>query len=86
MSTPNPVIKALAPEAVAILKALEAFDATMGTDPTQWALRFPGAKLVLDGTILSEVPVLNQAAGALVMGALNGQYGKWIAELQKVSA
>jgi hypothetical protein len=70
------------PSLIAITDALEQFDATMGTDPAQWGLKYPGAKLVLAGTILGQLPALAQAEGGAGVSALNAVYASWKATLQ----
>jgi len=66
MSTPNPILVAAAPAIIAALKAIEQFSVNIGTDPTQWAVKVPGAFQVLLGTIELQLPVVAAAeAGAL---------------------
>jgi hypothetical protein len=83
MSTPNPVLVAVAPEIQAMLKALEAFDNAMGADPTKWALNFPGAKLILDGSMLQQLVAVAPALGGLAVTGLNGF---WAGLAAKVTA
>lgn len=79
MSTP--ALQAIAPELIAIIKALQAFNAAMGTDPAKWALNFPGAQLILTGTILTQVPLLAEAEAGAGIVALNNVYAGWITKL-----
>jgi hypothetical protein len=72
MSTPNPVLVTVAPEIQNMLKALEAFDNAMGADPAKWAVNFPGAKLILDGTMLQQLTAVVPALGGLAVTSLNG--------------
>lgn len=81
MSTPNPILTAAAPELIAILKAIQAFNTTMGPDPTQWVVKFPGAQTVLIGTVLLEVPALATAEGAALQTSINSTLSGWITKL-----
>ena len=45
------VEQAAIPSAVAVLQAVQAFISNMGTDPAQWALKFPGALVALQGAV-----------------------------------
>ena len=84
MSTPNPVVAAAAPELINVVTALEAFNAAMGADPSKWAFNYPGAKLILMGTILQQLPLLATAEGGAGMAALDNVYAGWIAKLKTV--
>ena len=83
MSTPNPVLVAVAPEIQNILTALTAFDNAMGADPAKWALNFPGAKLVLDGTLLTQLTAVAPALGSVAITGLNNV---WAGLAAKVTA
>jgi hypothetical protein len=72
MSTPNPGFVAVSPEIQNMLKALEAFDNAMGGDEAKWATNFPGAKLILDGTMLQQLTAMFPALGGLAVTSLNG--------------
>jgi hypothetical protein len=80
---PNPVLVAVAPEIQSTLKALEAFDNAMGTDPAKWALNFPGAKLILDGSMLQQLTAAAPALGGLAVTGLNSF---WAGLAAKVTA
>ena len=82
MSTPNPILGAAAPELIAIIKALQSFNAAMGPDPAKWALNFPGAQLILTGTVLNQLPLLATAEGGVAITQLDNVYAGWIAKLQ----
>jgi len=86
MSTPNPILTAAAPELIAVIKALQAFNAAMGPDPAKWALNFPGAQLILTGTILTQVPVLATAEGGAAITQLDNVYAGWITKLTPPAA
>jgi hypothetical protein len=77
----SPVLTAAAPELIAVIKALQAFNAAMGPDPAKWALNYPGAQLILTGTVLQQVPLLATAEGGAGMTALNNVYEGWITKL-----
>ena len=77
----DPVLQAAAPELIAVVKALQAFNAAMGPDPAKWALNYPGAQLILTGTILQQVPLLATAEGGAGITALNNVYAGWITKL-----
>jgi hypothetical protein len=70
------------PTAIAVLKALQQFNANMGIDPMQWALKFPGAFDILLGTIKLQVPSLAQAEGGAIIGEANTKISSWISSLQ----
>jgi hypothetical protein len=86
----NPIIAeieaAAAPSLIAVLQALQQFDAAMGNDPLQWPVKYPGAKLILAGTVMSQLPTLAQAEGGVVTSSLNSVYAGWITKLQSIGA
>lgn len=86
MSTPNPFEAAAAPSLIAVLTALQTFNANMGTDPTKWAVNFPGALQVLLGSVELQGPALAQSEASALMSAANTKIASWIASLQKVAA
>jgi hypothetical protein len=81
MSTPNPVLVTVAPEIQGILAALTAFDSAMGPDPAKWAGNFPGAKLILDGTMLQQLTAVVPAFGGLAVASLNGLWARLSAKV-----
>lgn len=81
MSTPNPVLVAIAPQVIAILQALENFDNAMGPDPTKWPLNFAPAKLTLDGAVLLQLQNLAPSLGGLAVSGLNGVWAGLIAKV-----
>jgi len=84
MSTPaNQVLVAVAPEIQAVLQALTAFDNAMGADPQKWVANFPGAKLILDGTLLQQLTAVAPALGGLAVSGFNGV---WAGLAAKVTA
>jgi hypothetical protein len=82
MSTPNPFEQAAIPTAIAALQAFQQFETDLGTDPTKWALNYPGAKLKFLGTLSLQLPVLAQAESGALMGAANTQISSWITTLK----
>jgi hypothetical protein len=86
MPTPNPVLVAVAPEIQSMLKALEAFDNAMGADPAKWAGNFPGAKLILDGTMLQQLTAVAPALGGLAVSGLNSVWAGLAAKVTAATA
>jgi len=84
MSTPNPVLVAAAPSLISALQALQQFETDMGTDPLQWAAKFPGAKLKLLGTLALQLPTIATAEGAALENVINTTTNSWIAKLQAI--
>ena len=82
MSTPNPVLVAAAPELIAMLKAIAAFNINIGVDPTKWALTVPGALTVLLGTIQLQIPALVAGEAGALQASLNSNVAKWITSLE----
>lgn len=78
--------QAAIPTAIAALKAFQQFEADLGTDPTKWALTFPGAKLRFLGTLQLQIPVLAQAETGALLGAASTQVDSWISTLQAAQA
>lgn len=83
MNAPNQALVAVAPEIQNMLAALTAFDNAMGADPAKWALNFPGAKLILDGTLLTQLTATAPALGGLAVSGLNSL---WAGLAAKVTA
>ena len=81
MSTPNPLLTAAGPELIAVIKALQAFNAAMGPDPMKWALNYPGAQLILTGTVMQQLPTLATAEGGLAISQLDNVLSGWITKL-----
>lgn len=81
MSTPNP-LQAAAPVLIADVQAIKQFVASMGPDPSKWVLNYPGAKLILVGTILQGLPELAQAEGTALDTAIGSHLDAVLAKLQ----
>lgn len=82
MSTPNPIVDAAIPSAIAALQAIKQFNLDMGADPTKWVLNYPGASLKLLGTLQMQVPSLLDSEGAAAQATVNTKIDSWIASLQ----
>ena len=85
MSTPSPLTpieQAAIPSAVALLQAVQAFIANMGTDPMQWTIKFPGALVALQGAVMLQAPLLANAEGAAISAQASSTVGGWITKLQ----
>ncbi|MGA7524692.1 MAG: hypothetical protein WBW84_19745 [Acidobacteriaceae bacterium] len=82
MNSPNPIVVAAAPELVAVIEAIQSFITTMGPDPTQWIVKFPGASLALQGAVLLQLPTLATAEGGALQSAINTTLAGWISKLQ----
>lgn len=78
----NAVVAAATPELIAIITALQSFNAAMGPDPTKWAINYPGARLILAGTVLQQLPLLATAEGGAGIAALDNLESGWIAKLK----
>jgi len=71
------------PTARAAIAAVKAFDIAMGPDPLQWAVKYPGSKLVLIGTLQNLVPSLAVAEGGALQSLVSEQLDSWDAILAK---
>lgn len=70
------------PSVVAVLTAFKNFNANMGTDPAQWALKLPGALQVFVGTVEMQLPSIAVAEGAALQSTINTKVDGWIAGLE----
>jgi hypothetical protein len=86
MSTPNPFVAAAAPSLIAVLQALQAFLANIGTDPAQVAIKFPGALQVFLGTVEMQVPLVASAELGAVQTAASQKIAELITKLQATPA
>jgi hypothetical protein len=82
MSTPNPIVVAAEPTAIAVLTALQTFITNLGTDPAQIAIKFPGALQVLVGSVEMQLPSIATAEIGAVQTEINAKIAGWIAKLQ----
>lgn len=82
MSTPNPLEQAAIPTAIAIIGAMQAFFASLGTDPTQWPLKADGAAKVFLGTVELQLPVLASAEAGAVVTTINTTLAGWTDKLK----
>lgn len=78
----NPFEQAALPTAIDVLKAVQTFVNSMGSDPMQWAVKFPGALTVLTGTVELQAPALAQAEAGALQGAANSKLSGWIKALE----
>lgn len=86
MSTPNPILVAAEPALVASLQALQTFITNLGTDPTQVAVKFPGALQILLGSVELQLPALASAEFGAAQAAAQSAIGGWITKLQAAAA
>lgn len=82
MSTPNPFLTAAAPELIAVLQAILAFNTNIGPDPTKWRLTVGPALTVLAGTAGLQLPQLAAAEAGAVQAQFNSTVSGWISKLQ----
>ena len=82
----NPIVTAAVPSLVATLQALQAFISNLGTDPTQVAIKFPGALQVLLGSVELQFPALATAEFGALQTDANARIASWIASLQKAAS
>jgi hypothetical protein len=85
LSTPNPIVSAAEPTAIAVLKAIQTFIANLGTDPLQVAVKFPGAAQVFLGTVEMQLPALAQSEFSTLQTEVNTKIAAWIAKLAPTS-
>ena len=78
----SPIETAAIPSLVAALEALQAFFTSMGTDPTQFAVKFPGASQVLLGTLELQLPSLASAEIGALQTSIAAQIAAKIKALQ----
>jgi hypothetical protein len=86
MSTPNPALKAAAPELIAILQAIIQFNTNMGANPLMWVTNFPGASLQLQGAVLLQLPALATAEAGALQTIINTHLSTWEAQLQAAAS
>ena len=88
MSVPatNVFVAAAAPSLIAVLQALQAFLANIGTDPTQVAIKFPGALQIFLGTVEMQLPAVATAELGAVQTEANAKIAALIAKLQTAAA
>jgi hypothetical protein len=86
----NPVViqleQAAAPSLIAALQAFNQFEADIGTDPLQWAVKVPAAKLKFLGTLGLQLQPLIGAEVVAGENVINTTTSKWITSLQALSA
>jgi len=82
MSTPNPVVAAAAPSLINVLTAVQTLITNLGTDPTQIAIKFPGALQIFLGTVEMQLPVLASSEIGALQTEVNNKIAGWITSLQ----
>ena len=82
MSTPNPVLKTVAPEIYGIIQALVAFDNAMGPNPADWVGNLTPAKLTLDGAVLKQLQLMAPALAGLAISTANSFWEGLAAKVQ----
>jgi hypothetical protein len=73
---------AAAPELIAALQAFGQFETDLGTDPAQWPLKLPAAKLKLLGTLGLQLQPLIGAEVVAGENVINTTIAGWITKLQ----
>lgn len=82
-AAPNPFEEAAIPSAIAIIQALQTLNANMGTDPTQWAVKWPGALQVFLGSVELQGPALASSEASALSSAVNSKLASWLSTLQE---
>jgi hypothetical protein len=85
VTTPNPIVTAAVPSLVAVLQAVQTFVSNLGADPTQIALKLPGALQILIGSVELQLPALGTAEFVTLQADANTKIAAWIASLQKAA-
>lgn len=86
MSNPNPLLAAAAPSLIAAIQAFNQFETDLGTDPAQWPLKLPAAKLKFLGTLGLQLQPLIGAEVIAGENVINATTASWIAKLQALKA
>ena len=73
---------AAAPSLIAALQAFNQFETDIGTDPLQWAVKVPAAKLKFLGTLGLQLQPLIGAEVVAGEGVINATTAGWITKLQ----
>lgn len=82
MSTQNPVLAAAAPSLISVLEAVNQFESDIGTDPAQWPVKVPAAKLKFLGTVGLQLQPLIGAEVLAGEAVINSVTASWITKLQ----
>lgn len=75
---------AAAPEAIAVIQAIETFNAEMGTNPAEWPANYIPAKLQVLATVTKQFPVLASEEIGALDGAMNSAFSGIVTKLQAV--
>ena len=79
----DPIVAAAAPSLITVLQAVQTLITSVGNDPAQIAVKFPGALQVFLGTVEMQLPTLAQSEIGALQSAANTKIAGWIASLQK---
>jgi hypothetical protein len=82
MSNPNPVLVAAVPSLLAVIAAIETLVANVGTDPAQFAIKWPGALNVFLGTVEMQLPALASSEIGAVQSVANAKLAAWATSLK----
>lgn len=77
---------AAAPSLIAALQAFNQFETDIGTDPLQWAVKVPSAKLKFLGTLGLQLQPLIGAEVLAGEAVINTTTAGWITKLKALSA
>lgn len=86
MSNPNAFLAAAAPSLVTALEAFNQFETDIGTDPLQWAVKVPAAKLKFLGTLGLQLQPLIGAEVVAGESVINATTAGWITKLKALPA
>lgn len=78
--------QAALPTAIAVLQAFQTFVSNMGTDPAQFAAKFPGAVQVFLGSVELQAPTLVVSEITALQSTVNSKVSGWISSLQAKQA
>lgn len=77
---------AAAPSLISALQAFNQFETDIGTDPLQWAVKVPAAKLKFLGTLGLQLQPLIGAEVVAAEAVINTTTAGWITKLQALKA
>lgn len=82
MSNSSPLLVAAVPSLLAVIAAIETLVANVGTDPTQIAVKWPGALNVFLGTVEMQLPALASSEIGAAQAAANAKLAAWATSLK----
>jgi hypothetical protein len=77
----SPVVTAVAPELIAVIKAAQAFMTNLGADPTKLPITAPAALQVFLGSVALQAPAAINAEWSVVQNEANTKLAALIAKL-----